>query len=59
MASAQSWAEGGKAALAELCRIYWYPLYSLARRGDSPEDAQDLIQGFFLHRRMAGLRRGC
>jgi RNA polymerase sigma factor (sigma-70 family) len=50
MISAQSQAEGGKAALAELCRIYWYPLYSFARRrGCSPDDAQDLTQGFFLH----------
>ena len=50
MVSAQSQAEGGKAALAELCRIYWYPLYSFARRrGYSPHDAQDLTQGFFLH----------
>src|ERR1700737_1723937 len=50
MISAQSQAEGGKAALAELCRIYWYPLYSFARRrGYQPHDAQDLTQGFFLH----------
>ncbi len=50
MVSAQSQAEGGMAALAELCRIYWYPLYSFARRrGYSPHDAQDFTQGFFLH----------
>jgi len=50
MTSAQSQAEGGKAALAELCRIYWYPIYSFARRrGSSPHDAQDYTQGFFLH----------
>jgi RNA polymerase sigma factor (sigma-70 family) len=37
-------------ALTELCRIYWYPLYAYARRtGHSPEDAQDLTQGFFEH----------
>ena len=37
-------------ALAELCRLYWYPLYIFARRrGYSPDDAQDLTQGFFLH----------
>ncbi len=36
--------------MAELCRLYWYPLYIFARRrGHSPEDAQDLTQGFFLH----------
>src|SRR6202040_3974865 len=50
MVSAQSQAAGGEAALSELCRIYWYPLYSFVRRrGYSPHDAQDLTQGFFLH----------
>jgi RNA polymerase sigma factor (sigma-70 family) len=50
MVSAQSQAVEGKTALAELCRIYWYPLYSFARRrGHTPHDAQDLTQGFFLH----------
>lgn len=35
-------------ALGELCRNYWYPLYSyVRRRGHSPEDAQDLTQEFF------------
>jgi RNA polymerase sigma-70 factor (ECF subfamily) len=35
-------------ALEKLCRSYWYPLYAFARRqGRSPEDAQDLTQGFF------------
>ena len=48
--SAQSQAPGSQEALAELCRIYWYPMYSFVRgRGCSPEDAQDLTQGFFLH----------
>jgi DNA-directed RNA polymerase specialized sigma24 family protein len=38
------------AALAELCNNYWYSIYSfIRRRGSSPEDAQDLTQGFFLH----------
>jgi RNA polymerase sigma-70 factor (ECF subfamily) len=36
------------AALEQLCRAYWYPLYAYIRRqGHSPEDAQDLTQGFF------------
>ncbi len=36
-------------ALADLLRTYWYPLYVyVRRRGHPPEDAQDLIQGFFL-----------
>jgi DNA-directed RNA polymerase specialized sigma24 family protein len=35
-------------ALESLCRCYWYPLYSYARRaGQSPPDAEDLTQGFF------------
>ncbi len=34
-------------ALEKLCRTYWYPLYAYVRRsGHSPEDAQDLTQGF-------------
>lgn len=38
----------GAAALEELCRTYWPPLYSFARRqGLSPADAEDLTQGFF------------
>jgi RNA polymerase sigma factor (sigma-70 family) len=50
MTAAQSREQGGSAALAELCRLYWYPLYAFARRrGHSPEDAEDLTQGFFLH----------
>jgi RNA polymerase sigma-70 factor (ECF subfamily) len=36
------------AALAKLCQTYWYPLYAyVRRRGQSPEDAQDLTQEFF------------
>jgi RNA polymerase sigma-70 factor (ECF subfamily) len=34
-------------ALENLCGTYWYPLYAFVRRrGYSPEDAQDLTQGF-------------
>ena len=37
-------------ALETLCRTYWYPLYAYVRRtGCSPEDAEDLVQGFFLY----------
>jgi RNA polymerase sigma-70 factor (ECF subfamily) len=47
--SAQSQVSGSKEALAELCKLYWYPLYGHIRRyGLSPHDAQDLTQGFFL-----------
>lgn len=36
------------AALEELCRAYWYPLYAyVRRRGYGSEDAQDLTQEFF------------
>ncbi len=36
-------------ALAELCRIYWRPLYLFLRRqGIQSEDAQDLTQSFFV-----------
>jgi len=35
-------------ALEELCKKYWQPLYSYARKiGYSQHDAQDLTQGFF------------
>jgi len=36
------------AALEQLCRTYWYPLYAyVRRRGYGEHDAQDLAQGFF------------
>jgi RNA polymerase sigma factor (sigma-70 family) len=35
-------------ALEELAQIYWFPLYAFARRlGNTPEEAEDLTQGFF------------
>jgi RNA polymerase sigma-70 factor (ECF subfamily) len=35
-------------ALAELCRIYWYPLYAYVRRcGHPTQEAEDLTQEFF------------
>ncbi len=50
MRAAQSQAPEGQAALADLCGVYWYPLYIFARRrGHSPDDAQDLTQSLFLH----------
>lgn len=40
--------EQAERALAELCRVYWYPLYAYARRqGANEHDAQDLTQSFF------------
>ncbi|MEY2529108.1 MAG: hypothetical protein QOJ05_1198 [Verrucomicrobiota bacterium] len=42
-------AEEARAALADLCRIYWRPVFSfICRRGYSTEDAQDLTQDFFV-----------
>ena len=39
--------EASRAALATLCEAYWQPLYAYARRrGSSPDDAADLVQGF-------------
>lgn len=36
-----------RSALEQLCRTYWYPLYAFARRsGQSPHDAEDLVQSF-------------
>ena len=38
---------GSPAALEDLCRAYWLPLYAFLRRqGHSPHDAEDLVQGF-------------
>ena len=37
-------------ALADLCRIYWYPVYVFFRRTGVPaQEAPDLTQGFFAH----------
>lgn len=54
--------ESGGAALGDLCKAYWFPVYAYARRrGHSKEDAEDLTQGFFssllVRGDIAGLRR--
>jgi RNA polymerase sigma factor (sigma-70 family) len=50
LGAAQSRTLCAQKALDELCGLYWRPLYAFARRrGHSPEDAQDLVQGFFEH----------
>ncbi len=44
----ESASEDSRAALEELVRAYWPPLFAYARaRGSSSEDAADLVQGFF------------
>lgn len=36
------------AALQELCKTYWFPLYAyVRRRGHNKADAEDLVQAFF------------
>lgn len=48
LAAGQTESPQAVAALEQLCRSYWYPLYVYVRRqGYSPEDAQDLTQEFF------------
>lgn len=40
--------EGASEAMEQLCRTYWFPLYSFVRwQGFAPAEAQDIIQGFF------------
>ena len=42
--------EAARKALATFSETYWPPLYTFVRRrGYSPSDAQDLVQGFFEH----------
>ena len=37
-----------QAAIEELCRAYWYPIYAFIRRkGNGPEQSLDLTQGYF------------
>ena len=45
---AQSPTPAAQAALEQLCRTYWRPIYGFVRRkGTEPEEAKDLTQGFF------------
>jgi len=49
VARARQGGEVKQAALEELCRLYWYPIYAfLRRRGYPQHDAEDLTQGFFV-----------
>lgn len=48
LAAAQGEGSKASAAMEQLCRISWRPLYAFARRrGLSPTDAEDVVQGFF------------
>jgi RNA polymerase sigma-70 factor (ECF subfamily) len=48
LAAGRSQSTHARAALEELCRTYWHPIYTFIRRdGHSPHDAQDLTQEFF------------
>ena len=48
LAATQRASPASATALETLCRAYWYPLYAYVRRcGQTPHDAQDLIQEFF------------
>src|SRR5947207_2246595 len=48
LAAKQNSSTEADAALEQLCRTYWWPLYAFVRRrGYSEHDAQDLIQEFF------------
>jgi RNA polymerase sigma-70 factor (ECF subfamily) len=48
LAAGQKDSPQAAAALEQLCRAYWYPLYAyVRRRGANPEDAQDRTQSFF------------
>lgn len=41
--------EMARAALAQLCQLYWRPIFAfICRRGHSAANAQDLTQDFFL-----------
>src|SRR5439155_11435475 len=48
LAARERGSPAAQAALAELCRTYWYPLYAFIRRqGHSADLAQDLTQELF------------
>ena len=50
LAAGHAASPASQCALEELCQTYWYPLYAYARRRSrSPDDAKDLVQGFFAY----------
>src|SRR2546430_7353481 len=45
---AQGESPAAQQALEKLCRTYWRPIFAyLRRQGRSPEEAEDITQGFF------------
>ncbi len=49
MKARQGGSPEASAALERLCQTYWYPLYAYVRRsGYSAQDAEDLVQAYFL-----------
>lgn len=49
MTAKQGGSQEAAAALERLCQTYWYPLYAYVRkRGYSAQDAEDLVQAYFL-----------
>jgi RNA polymerase sigma factor (sigma-70 family) len=50
LSSASDSRSQAESALGELCRAYWYPVYSFIRaRSSSADQAQDLTQDFFVY----------
>jgi RNA polymerase sigma-70 factor (ECF subfamily) len=48
-AAGDSHTDIARAAIADLCETYWYPLYVYVRRsGYNPDDAADIVQSFLL-----------
>jgi RNA polymerase sigma factor (sigma-70 family) len=48
LAARDGHSQDAREALAELCGLYWYPLYAYVRRqGYGADEAEDLTQGFF------------
>ena len=48
LAAGQDSSPTSRAALAQLCEVYWYPLYAYVRRqGHDAATSADLTQGFF------------
>jgi DNA-directed RNA polymerase specialized sigma24 family protein len=59
---AQSESPAAQKALEKLCRVYWRPIYSFVlRQGITPEQAEDVTQGFFAdlleHKSLTAVRK--